>query len=294
MLLRFAGLTNSRYGVSLDGRRLGIVDLPATGGWGNQTREWQTGSISLTAALASGQHTLEILADRESKPINLDWLAFVPREPASIKPLVFQPEDASTAGKPIQLPPWSPAEKAGPGEAFLLDPKQITQQIWGRGLGQATHYSDEYLPGLFEPATLVLEEMKLGGGKLEWVFTGDVGGVTVALSDSLLEVSERFYDSEGFRQIEGSPRGKHPEFVAKSHRIAFEGRTAGVTVAMDHKLQFRVSLNGREVLCTLCSIDLTKHQIRLNGKDGLVRGGVCVRRPCRASVAVDPAIGIRR
>ncbi|MCC6124687.1 MAG: hypothetical protein IT426_06985 [Pirellulales bacterium] len=289
LLLRFAGMADGKFAISLDGRRLGAVELPATGGWGGKASEWQTGRISAEIEIKSGPHTLAIAAVRGSKPINLDWLAFAARESEPIKSLIFKPEGASLVEKPIQLPAWSPAEKAGPGEAFILDPRQATQMIWGRGRGQATHYFDEFLPGLFE-RTLVLEEMNLDGGKLEWVFTGDAGGVTAVLTDSALEVIERFYESEGFGQIEGAPVEKHPEYVTKIHRAAFEGKPQALAVAMDHKLQFCLSLNGREAFRAQCPIDLTKHQVRLSGKAGSVRGRCSSPAAVSCGVSVDPAV----
>jgi O-glycosyl hydrolase len=289
LLLRFAGMAGGNFTLSLDGRRLGTVELPATGGWGGKATEWRTGRISTEIEMNRGPHTLEMAAVRGSKPINLDWLAFAPGEMEPIKFLIFKPEGGSTVEKPIELPAWSPADKAAPGEAFFLDPRQATQMIWGRGRAQATRYFEEFLPGLFE-RTLALEEMNLGGGKLEWVFTGDVGGVTVALTDVALEVIERFYESEGFGQIEGAPVEKHPEFVTKIHRVEFEGKPQALTVAMDHKLQLRVSLNGREVLQKTCCIDLTKHQVRLSGSAGSVRGRCTSPAMKTCNIAVDPAV----
>ncbi len=189
--------------------------------------------------------------------------------------------------QPVRLPEWSPPDEVGRSKAFVLDPKQNKVHIWGKGLRSPTWYFDEFLPGLFQ-RTLVLDKMELRGSKLHWIFTGDDGGITVSITDSTVEVTERLHGASGLSQIPGATTTRHTEYIAKIHRFPYESTLRAVTVTMDHRLHLRVALNGREVLGKLCEIDLTRHQLVRSGEHGFVRGRCVWPAPVACSVTVDP------
>jgi O-glycosyl hydrolase len=57
---------------------------------------------------------------------------------------------------------------------------------------------------------------------------------------------------------------------------------------MDHKLGLSVALNGQAVLREDCLFDLNRHQLRLTGGEGEVRGMMLKPRPESVSVRIDP------
>jgi hypothetical protein len=60
-------------------------------------------------------------------------------------------------------------------------------------------YFDEELPALFE-RTLELDDFKGDASKLEWIFTGPLGGFTVEAGAGRLRVYQRHYDSFGLKK----------------------------------------------------------------------------------------------
>lgn len=172
--------------------------------------------------------------------------------------------------KPIQLPSWTPTKDTHRKLPVLLSAKQSPEHIWGHGTGLPTFYVDEFLTAFFQ-RTLAIHQVELGGGALEWVFTGDEGGITISVTDKELEVQERFYESPGFRNIVEGPRTRHPEYISKTSRLSFTGAVQAVSVTLDHRLYLRVALNGQEVFQSTCAFDLTRHQIRLTSVKGNLR-----------------------
>jgi O-glycosyl hydrolase len=161
-------------------------------------------------------------------------------------------------------------------------------QIWGRGSQPAMKYFEEYLPSLFE-RTLTFDRVDLRGGQLRWIFTGDDGGVTVSVADSTVEIAKRIYSTPGLRQLPGAPRLKHPEYVITTHRATYESPLRTVSVTMDHRLLLAVAVNGKGVYRRQCEIDLTRHQLGLTSKDGVVRGTCVAPAAAPCEVMVDPA-----
>lgn len=134
-------------------------------------------------------------------------------------------------------------------------------------------YFQEFLPALFEH-TLVLDTVDPEGGAFEWIFTGDHGGFTVRVEDSQVCVYQRFYDSFGFNELEGErvKASRHPEKRWVESAATFTGRLRAVTVTLDHRLGLSVALNGRQLIHQVCLFDVSRHQLRLVGRKGQVRG----------------------
>ncbi|MBN1589733.1 MAG: hypothetical protein JW888_09480, partial [Pirellulales bacterium] len=205
----------------------------------------------------------------------------------SIRTLDFEKNDILTVAPPIELPRWTPPAKTGPSEAFALGPEQDSVFVWGKGRRRPMWYSNEFLPGLFR-RTLVFDKLKLDGGEFHWIFTGDDGGVTLTITDLAVDVTERIHGAPGLRQIPGATTTRHTQYVTKIHRFPFKGTLRAVSVAMDHRLQLRVALNGREMFRELCEIDLTRHQLGLSGEKSVARGKCISPAPVACSVTVDP------
>lgn len=158
--------------------------------------------------------------------------------------------------------------------------------IWGGG-GGVRHYFDDLLPALFE-RTLELEKLD-AKSELVWMFTGERGGCTITVTPHHVELVERHYDSPAFNEMAGGKPPRHPEWKTPAARVEFTGVPHAVTVRYDHKFGLSVALNGREALRRFCALDLSRHQLRCQAGQGVVRGKLLIPQAEQAKVIVDPA-----
>jgi O-glycosyl hydrolase len=160
---------------------------------------------------------------------------------------------------------------------------------WGRGK-DTRWFFPEFLPALFE-RKLVLANANLEGGQLEWIFTGERGGFTVTIDTAEIGLLQRFYDSPGFNAVAGqTPR--HPQWQTPPQSVKHGGTPREIAVVLDHKLGLGIYVDGREVLHQECLFDVSRHQLRLNGKnvDSLRVAGRLVEPPVQtAQITVDAA-----
>ncbi len=182
----------------------------------------------------------------------------------------------------------APAVPAG-GTRLELGAGSGRFDAWGRGK-DTRWFFPEFLPALFE-RKLVLEEAKLEGGQLEWIFTGERGGFTITLDSAAISVSQRFYDSPGFNAVVGqTPR--HPQWQTPPQSAKHDGMPREITVVLDHKLGLAMQADGREVLRQECLFDVSRHQLRLAGQnvDNLRVVGRLLEPPSRTvQITVDAA-----
>jgi hypothetical protein len=75
LLIRHASERAAVFELTLDGKSLGFLRLPATGAWGYKVEEWRWSVVELPSPLAKGPHKLRLTAVSPA-PINLDCLAF--------------------------------------------------------------------------------------------------------------------------------------------------------------------------------------------------------------------------
>jgi len=181
------------------------------------------------------------------------------------------------------LPEWQcPADVVV--TAFELGEGKGEFHAWGRGRDLRVFF-DEFLPALFE-RTIVLDEF-VPGTKLLWIFTGPRGGCTVTIGSDEVSLHQRYYDSFAFNHI-NKKNARHPEWQTTPEKAIFDGSLKAVTVTMDHKLGFLVALNGRTVLHQECLFDMSRHQLRLAGGKGNVKGKMLEPTPESVTVHVDP------
>ncbi|UCC96505.1 MAG: hypothetical protein JSW66_11750 [Phycisphaerales bacterium] len=181
------------------------------------------------------------------------------------------------------LPKWQ-APIEFDGTAFELGGGKGEFHAWGRGTDLRV-FCDEFLPALFE-RTIALDELGRGS-ELSWIFTGERGGFTITIDANQVSLHQRFYDSFAFNQI-AENEARHPEWRAPAQRAAYRGPLRAVTVRADHKLGLSVALNGQTVLREDCLFDLSRHQLRLAGGEGVIRGTMLKPRPESVSVRIDP------
>ena len=182
------------------------------------------------------------------------------------------------------LPEWRrPTGVAGISFEFGAGKGEF--RAWGRGRDYRVFFPG-FLPALFE-RTVALDECKLEGGRLEWIFTGERGGFTVLIGEKEVGVQQRFYDSFAFRGI-AQGKTRHPEWRAPAAEAPYAGSLGAVTVRMDYKLGLSVAVNGRTVLHQECLFDVSRHQLRLTGGKGEVCGEMLKPVPEAAGVRVYP------
>ena len=187
-----------------------------------------------------------------------------------------------TFGEP--LPDWQrPASLSD--TAFELGEGKGEFHAWGRGRDLRVFF-DECLPALFE-RTIVLDEYT-PETELLWIFTGPQGGFTVSIQSTEVSLHQRYYDSFAFNHI-NKKMARHPEWQTAPEKLDYEGSLKAVTITMDHKLDLSVALNGRTILHQECLFDISRHQLRLAGGKGSVKGSMLKPTPESATVRIDSA-----
>ncbi len=286
LAFRYACMKASSYRLSVDGAVVGMVRFPPTGGWGYEADEWSWGVAPIGRKLDAGKHTIELTATGESRPMNIDCLALPTGAAALPVPLQVSPAPKVST---IELPARQ-APRGWRSQAFRLGQGGDTLRIWGGGTTTGRFFPDEFLPGLFE-RTLVLDEMALDGGSLSWIFTGPHGGFTVELRDGKVTLYQRFYDSFGFNELEGGEvrAHRHPERRWVESAVRPRGRLQSITIVADHKLGLRILLNGKSALEQVCELDVKRHQLRLAGGNGRVKGRILSPPLEGVLVRLDPS-----
>jgi O-glycosyl hydrolase len=185
------------------------------------------------------------------------------------------------------LPAWFPPATA-PAERFRFDasPENLQGGHW-RVPGIPRRYFQEFLPATFE-RTLVIDQLEFKQGALEWIFTGEFGGFTLAVSDKGIHVFQRYYDSFGLGSLEKPQR--HPERITAESTATFQGNLRALTVRIDSRLSLSVILNGKEVIRQSCLLDVRRHQLAWKGSAGAAAGYLLAPETTAASVRVNPSV----
>lgn len=293
--LRHAANSDATFNVRLDGKPLGRIVLPGTGGWGKTVAEWSWRAVPLGLDLEAGTHTLDLEAVGKASA-NLDSLAIlagsqgvaeVALQPVAATPAKPSGESSPKAGAGA-LPDWT-APAAADVEATPFEiGGEAKFKVWGWGSGGAhREFFDELLPAVFE-RTLVLDTCDLAGGRLEWILTGERGGFTIQVDANAVTVFQRFYDSPAFNFMGGKP-GRYPEWRAQETVCPYTGTLRAITVRMDHKFGLSVALNGRTVAEQECMLDFSRHQLRVSDAKGRAAGRMLRPTTQAVEVRVDSA-----
>ena len=189
----------------------------------------------------------------------------------------------------IDLPP--PEVSVTGGERFEMSAQRDRAAVWGRGVDIPRVYFAEFLPALFS-RTLALDDNLPPGSALEWILTGDEGGITIRMTPALVHVAQRYYDSFGLGDSH-PPKERFPEKVWEQSEISYSGNLRTVTLTLDHKLGLLLLLNGRQVLRQRCLLEVRRHQLAWTpargDRTGRVPGGMIQPPAVSAEVKVNPA-----
>lgn len=247
LLIRHAGIAETRIEVALGERVVGTLTLPQTAGWGGAAGDWQWTMVPLPSPVAAAAPTLALTA---SSPINLDCLALA--ETGNILPANLQiaklTETKRQALK-IKLGAW---QAPSDGEAVGAMDSSREGRI----------FLDEELPALLT-RTLGVSGASLPPGGVQWIFTGPRAGLTVAIKSNGVELFERYYDSfglhpEGTTKFARFPEAKRSVFAAQT-----EGTLQAVTLSLDHRASVELRLNGELAYRGTFVEDVSRHQLRL-------------------------------
>jgi O-glycosyl hydrolase len=191
------------------------------------------------------------------------------------------------AQAPLDLPEMAPPSG---GQRFEFDAGGERRAQWSVG-GLRRAYFHEDLPALFS-RTVALDQVLPENSALDWIFTGNEGGVTVHLANSRLRLTQRYYDSYG-HFTEQPPKQRYPNRVWQETEVAFHGVLRTVEVVMDHRLSVAVLLNGREVARQRCLMEMRRHQAAWTPPEGATSGRFAARmvepEAAEARVLVNPA-----
>ena len=234
------------------------------------------GSALLPGVAQGAEHLLPA-------PISPSTLGTSPESGGQTLPAAPEPVAAKDVGA---LPAWSPPAIA-PAERFRFDasPENLQGGHW-RVPGLPRRYFQELLPATFE-RTLVIDQLEFKQGALEWIFTGEFGGFTIAASDKGIRVSQCYYDSFGLGDLEKPQR--HPERITAESTATFQGNLRAITVRLDSQLNLSVLLNGKEAIRQSCFLDVRQHQLAWQGSEGVAAGYFLAPETTGTSVDVNPA-----
>jgi O-glycosyl hydrolase len=145
------------------------------------------------------------------------------------------------------------------GERWEISTRQGAAPIWGRSGELPRVFFGELLPALFT-RTLTVDQPVPAGSALEWIFTGDQGGITIRIEAQSVRIVQRYYDSYGLSDSH-PPKARYPQGIWEQADIPFSSRLHTVTVSLDHKLGLHVELNGKHILRQTCLLEVRRHQL---------------------------------
>jgi hypothetical protein len=148
-------------------------------------------------------------------------------------------------------------------------------------------YFSEWLPALFE-RTLWIDLWRTPQTKLQWIFTGPMGGFTVEAGGGTIRLFQRFDDSPALAK-DAAKGVRHPEAITEDTRVSYTGQLQSIQVTLDHRLALRVVLNGQEALSQHCLLDVNRHQLAMVDDEGGFEGRLLPNAVETASVEVDAA-----
>lgn len=176
------------------------------------------------------------------------------------------------------------------GQTFCMGDERGLVDIWGAGKNIPGVYFDELLPAFFE-RKLVFDHSDFNTAKLKWVFTGIHGGVTVAVSADSVELIQRYYDSFGLNHVKDETiiGGRFPQSTFMSFKTSIKDeKLNSLTLQITHGLGLKLFMNGKLLVKQICQIDLSKHQLQIEGLKANVCGKLQLPVPRAPVIKINP------
>lgn len=176
------------------------------------------------------------------------------------------------------------------GKNFCMTDENSLVSIWGAGNKIPGVYFDELLPAFFE-RKLTFNQANFKTSKFKWVFTGRNGGVTITVSADSIEMVQRYYDSFGFNKLKDQKiianRYSQSEFAV--FKTSLKGELVNsITLQVNHGLGLKLLLNDRPINEQICQIDLSRHQLQIEGVKVNICGKLQLPATSDAIINIDP------
>lgn len=157
-------------------------------------------------------------------------------------------------------------------QPFELSLDSSRNLVWGRGTDVPRTFFYGDLPALFS-RTLVVDAPLPAGSALDWIFTGDEGGISVRIEADRVRLFQRYYDSYGLSPTR-PPKARYAEKNWNETEVAYTEPLQSVTVTLDYRLGLLLSLNGRQVARQTCLLEVRRHQLAWTPAQGMTTGKV--------------------
>lgn len=161
-------------------------------------------------------------------------------------------------------------------------------ETWGRGNELPGVYFNEKLPLLFM-RQLNFSSFSPDDGVFEWIFTGELGGVTVAASADSIWLIQRFYGAYGYNSLIGDKIevDRHPEKIWSVSRTCYSGKIESITLISNHKTELQLFVNGQKIATQCCLQDFSRHQLRFVGTQADIAGLMMKPKLKKVEINVD-------
>ncbi len=173
-------------------------------------------------------------------------------------------------------------------ESFSFNSNSGLVETWGRGNELPGVYFKENLPLLFL-RQINFDSFLPDKGILEWVFTGELGGATVALSADSIRLIQRFYGAYGYNNLNGEKLElkRHPEKIWSVSRTSYSGKLQSVSLVSNHKTEIQLFVNGQKIATQRCLQDFSHHQLRFVGNQVDISGQHMKPELKKAKIFID-------
>lgn len=170
--------------------------------------------------------------------------------------------------------------KVDPGDGFeksadfSIGEEKI--KIWGGAVQNASVYPAEILPAFFV-RTIQFKDLPPEEGTFEWIFTGSKGGITIEINREEIILTQRYYDSFGFNEVDVDKKkikvDRYPQNKFIETKTKYSGKISAISFESNSNLLVNLKVNDELIVQLPCLFDLTRHQLKYTGK-GIIAGTI--------------------
>ena len=149
-------------------------------------------------------------------------------------------------------------------------------KIWGGADQYAAVYPEEMLPAFFV-RTIMFKDLPPEDGIFEWIFTGSKGGITIKINREEIVLTQRYYDSFGFNEVDVETRKikveRYPQKNFIETKTKYSGKISAISFESNSNLLVKLKVNDELIVQLPCLFDFTRHQLKYAGK-GIIAGTI--------------------